>query len=187
MNVLVFFLIALGLALNCFGLAIVNSSLSGKVLPRVPLITAITFALSHLVYSLIGRFVGSLVLPKVQSIELVAAFFIVAAIGVKMIWEARKKIHQTHVFDINDNKVIAALSVATGLNALSIGLVAAILAFPFYSLALLVAIPVFALTYFGLANGQNLGLQFASKASSFGGVLLLLVAVFFLLRFFAVW
>ena len=187
MNIVVFFLIALGLALNCFGLAIVNSSLSGKVLPRVPLITAITFALSHLVYSLVGLLVGGLVVSKVQSIELVAAFFIVAAVGVKMIWEARKKTHESNVFDINDNKVITALSVATGLNALSIGLVAAILAFPFYSLALLVAIPVFALTYFGLANGQNLGLQFASKASSFGGIILVLVAVFFLLQFFGVW
>lgn len=186
MNIVVFFLIALGLGLNCFGLAIVNSSLSGRVNPGVPFKTALTFSLSHMVYSFAGLFLGNLLQSKVQGVELIAAFFIVAAVGAKMLWEARKKIHQTHVFDINDNKVIATLSVATGLNALSIGLVAAILAFPFYSLALLVAVPVFALTYFGLASGQNLGIQFASKASSFGGVLLLLVAVFFLLQFFAV-
>ncbi len=187
MNVVAFFLIALGVALNCFGLAIVNSSLSGKVLPRIPLFTAITFSMSHLVYSLVGLIVGSLMLSKIQYFELLAAFFIVAVVGVKMIWESTKKTHQAHVFDINDKKVIAALSVATGLNALSMGVVAAILAFPFYSLALIVAIPVFALTYFGLASGQNLGLQFAHRASSFGGVLLLLVAFFFLMKFFAVW
>ncbi len=186
MNTVVFFVIALGLALNCFGLAIANSSLSGKVDPGVPFKTALTFSLSHLVYGYAGLFLGNLLKSKVQGVELAAAFFILAAIGIKMIWEARKKIHQAHVFDINDNKVIAALSVATGLNAISIGLLAAILSYPFYSLALLVAIPVFALTYFGLASGQNLGLQFASKTGSFGGVLLLLVAVFFLLQFFAV-
>jgi len=185
MNTVVFFLIALGLALNCFGLAIVNSSLSGKVMPRVPFMTAITFSMSHLVYSLLGLFLGNLLHSKVQNIELIAAFFIVAAIGVKMIWEARKNLHQSHVFDINDNKVIAALSVATGLNALSIGLVSAILSFPLFLLALLVVVPVFVLTYFGLASGQNLGLQFASKAGTFGGVLLLLVAVFFLAQFFS--
>ncbi len=183
MDILILFVIALGLAMHCFGLAIANSSVSGKVLPGIPLKTAVAFALSHFILSFAGYHLGKWAAFTVEGIEGWASFIILFIIGVKMILEAIRRRPETKVFDINSGRVIVALSFAAAMNALLAGLVLGIMAAPLLIALLLVASTVFFFTLFGLAAGQNLGLAFAKRVAIFGGAFLIVAGFRFLFEF----
>lgn len=180
MDILTIFVIALGLAMNCFALAIANSSVSGKVIPGVPLKTAIAFAMSHFILSFAGYYLGKWAASSVQGIESRAAFLILLVIGLKMIFEAVRRRPETKVFDINSGRVIFALSVAAGMNALLAGLVPGIMAATAITTTITIAITVFFFTLAGLAGGQNFGLPFSKRVAIFGGVFLIFAGLRFL-------
>jgi putative Mn2+ efflux pump MntP len=183
LDVLILFIIALGLAMNCFGLAIANSSLSGKVVPGIPLKTSLAFSLSHFVFAFAGYYLGRWAHYTVEGIEGWSSFLILMIIGVKLIMEAWRKRPETKVFDINNTRVIFALSVATGMNALMAGLVLGIMSAPILLATFLIAITVFVFTLSGLAGGQNLGLTFAKRVTIFGGAFLIVAGFRLLLEF----
>lgn len=183
MDILILFVIALGLGTHCFGLAIANSSLSGKVMPGIPLKTAFAFALSHFILSITGYHLGRWAAYTVEGIEGWTSFLILFVIGIKMIFEAIRRRPETKVFDINSSRVILALSVATAMNALLAALVLGIMAAPPVIAALIVAVTVFFFTLFGLAGGQNLGLAFAKRVAIFGGAFLIMAGFRFLIEF----
>jgi putative Mn2+ efflux pump MntP len=173
LDILIIFVIALGLAMNCFGLAIANSALSGKVVPGIPIKTAIAFSLSHFILLFGGYYLGKLVHYTVKGIEGWSAFIILMIVGVKLIMEALRRRPETRVFDINNPRVIFALSIATGMNALLSGLVFGIMSASALTGALFTAFVVFIFTLFGLSGGKSLGLPFAKRVSIFGGAFLI--------------
>lgn len=183
MDILILFIIALGLAMNCFGLAIANSAVSGKVLPGIPIKTALAFAFSHFILSFAGYYLGKLVHYTVEGIEGWSSFIILMIIGVKLIMEAVRRRPETKVFDINSSRVIFALSIAAGINALLAGLVLGIMDAQIMAATFIIAITVFLFTLFGLAGGQHLGLAFAKRVTIFGGAFLIVAGFRFLLEF----
>jgi putative Mn2+ efflux pump MntP len=183
LDLLILFIIALGLAMNCFGLAIANSSISGQVLPGVPLRTSLAFALSHFILSYAGFYLGKWAHYTVAGIEGWSSFIILMIIGVKMIMEAMRKRPETKVFDINNRRVIFALSVASGMNALLAGLVLGIMSAPIFKAAALVAITVFFFTFFGMVRGHQMGMPFAKRVTIFGGAFLIIAGFRFLMEF----
>jgi putative Mn2+ efflux pump MntP len=183
LDLLILFVIALGLAMNCFGLAIANSSISGKVLPGVPLRTSAAFALSHFVFTFAGFYLGRWAHYTVEGIEGWSSFIILVIIGVKMIMEAMRKRPETKVFDINNRRVIFLLSLASGINALLAGLVLGIMSEPILRAAIMVAFTVFFFTFFGMLRGHQMGMPFAKRVTIFGGVFLIIAGFRFLIDF----
>lgn len=183
MDLLILFVIALGLAMNCFGLAIANSSISGKVLPGVPLRTSITFALSHFIFTYAGFYLGRWAQYTVEGIEGWSSFIILMIIGVKMIMEAMRKRPETRVFDINNRRVIILLSLASGINALLAGVVLGLMEAPILITAMLVALTVFFFTFFGMLRGHQMGMAFAKRVFIFGGAFLIIAGFRFLMDF----
>ena len=183
MDLLILFVIALGLAMNCFGLAIANSSISGKVLPGVPLRTSLAFGLSHFILTYGGFFLGRWAHYTVEGIEGWSSFIILMIIGVKMIMEAIRKRPETKVFDINNRRVIFALSLAAGMNALLAGVVLGIMSAPILKTAILVALTVFFFTLFGMVRGHQMGMPFAKRVFIFGGAFLIIAGFRFLIEF----
>lgn len=177
------FLIALGLAMDCFAVSISNSSVSGLVKPGIPLKTAIIFTVSHMVLIGLGYWLGGLFGKMVEGMEPVVAFFLLASIGAKMIFEAYRRHPESKVFDINRLGVVLALSLATGMDALLVGLAVAVLAGSAWLIAGLTGLLVFVFTLGGLAGGSQLGLNFAKKTAMFGGAFLVIAGLWYLLSF----
>jgi len=165
------FIVAMGLAMNCFGLAIANSSLSGKLLPGISIKTAFLFGLSHFAMGVAGFYLGRLLLPAVGGVEIWAATILLVILGAKILFQAMRVSPEAKVFDINSIRVILALSIATAMNALLVGL-----ALGFFQAHLLKAqlFTFFAVAFFtlsGLTGGHRLGMAFARNVSILGGVL----------------
>jgi len=181
-NTLSLLVIALGLSMNCFGLAIANSSLSGKVTPGIPLKTAIAFGLSHFIMVFGGYYLGRLVQPRISGVENWSVFVIFLIIGLKMIAEASMRKPEARVFDINSARVTFALSVALGMNALLVGLALGIWHAPIMLAAFAIFSAVSFFTLSGLAGGHHLGMGFAKRVVLLGGTLFLLTGLSFMLH-----
>lgn len=184
METLIIFVIALGLAMDCFAIAISNSAISGQVKPGIPLKTAIAFAFSHLVLLFAGYWLGQAVGSWFEGVQQWVAIVIFVIIGSKMIIEALKRQPKTKVFDINAGKVIVVLSIATAMDAFLAGVALGINNMGISLAAFLVTISVFVFTLSGLAGGKNFGMAFAKNIAITGGIFILMAAASFLSQLF---
>ncbi len=182
MDTLLIFIIALGLAMDCFTIAISNSAVSGLVKPGVPLKVAIAFAFAHLVLVFAGYWLGGVMQPMFEGLEKWVAFVVLGIIGTKMIMEGRKRHPKSKVFDINQVRVIVVLSLATAMDAFLAGIALGITGLGVYLSGIVVAITVFILTLAGMAGGGQLGMAFAQRTVFFGGAFMLMASFIFLLR-----
>lgn len=177
MDSLSLFVLSFALAMNGFSLAIANSSLSGKVLPGVSLKAAFAFGSSHFVFGYFGFFLGGLLVPAISGIELYTSVVFLLILGIKVLFQAARIKPESKVFDINQTRVIMALSVALGMNALLVGLVLGFLDAQALPANLLNFFLVAFFTLFGLAGGHRLGMAFARNVAILGGVLFIAVGL----------
>ena len=183
METLIILIIAIGLAMDCFSLAIANSSLSGEIKAGIPLQTAIVFAAGHLLLLMAGYWLGGMLDNLFTGMEAWAGFVVFAIIGVKMFREGKKRNPEAKVVDINDIRVVLFMALAASMDAFLAGLALGILNAPFYLAAGLVTMAVFLFTFSGLVGGSRFGLDFAKRTSIFGGVFMFFAAVHYLLGF----
>ncbi len=180
MDTLIIFIIALGLAMDCFTLGITNSSISGLVKPGVPLKVAIAFTFSHVLMLFAGYWLGGVIQSFFEGFEAWAAFVVLGIIGVKMILEARRRHPRTKVFDINEAKVIVVLSLATAMDAFLAGVALGLTRMPLHVAGLLVTTSVFVMSLAGMAGGSRLGIAYARRTAYFGGAFMLMASAIFL-------
>ncbi len=184
MDLLVIFIIAMGLAMDCFTISISNSSISGLVKPGISLKVSIAFAFAHLVALVLGYQLGGLVQNMFQGLEQWAAFMILGIVGIKMIMEVRRRHPSTKVFDINQTKVIVVLSLATAMDAFLAGVAMGVVRLGLVLPSVMVTLIVFIFTIAGMAGGSQLGLAYAKKTAYFGGSFMLMASALFLVAQF---
>lgn len=183
MDVLIIFIVALGLAMDCFALSISNSSISGLVRPGVPLKASLVFATLHMVLLLAGIWVGGLLQPRFEGMEGWGAFVIFVIVGLKMIRDAHRRRPEARVFDINSGRVMVVLGLAASMDALLAGLAMGLLHAQVWLATVLVTLSVFLFSFAGLAGGKSFGLAFAKRTAIFGGVFMFIAAFHFVIRF----
>lgn len=184
METLIIFIVALGLAMDCFSLGIVNSTVSGEVKPGIPLQTSLVFALFHFLLMMAGYWLSGLLRHIFIGMEAWAAFVVFTVIGLKMLREAMKRKPEAKVVDINNFPVVLILALAASMDALLAGIAFGLVNARILLAAFLVAFSTFLFTFSGLAAGQNFGLAFAKKTTIFGGVFMFIVAFHYLMRMF---
>jgi manganese efflux pump family protein len=184
METIIIFIVALGLAMDCFSLSIVNSSLSGQVKPGIPLQASILFALGHFLFLMLGSWLSGFLENMFAGREAWAAFVVFTVVGVKMIREAVRRSPGAKVFDINNMSVILVMALAASMDALLVGIAFGLVNARIFLAAGLVAFASFLFTLSGLAGGQHFGLAFAKKTSIFGGVFMFIVALHYLFSVF---
>ncbi len=181
METLIIFILALGLAMDCFSIAISNSSVAGLVKPGIPLKLAIAFAFAHLVLFFAGHWLGGILQGLFIEMEYLVAFFVLIFIGSKMVMDARKRKPQSKVFDINEVRVIIILSIATAMDAFLAGVAIGITGLSAYLTGGLITATVFIFSLGGMAGGKNLGMPFSKTIALTGGILLIMAGIGFLL------
>ncbi len=183
MDTLILFVIGLALAMDCFTVAISNSSVSGLVKPGIPLKMAIAFAFAHMVFVMAGYWLAGTIGHLFAGVEAMMAFAILGIVGSKMILEARRRHPKTKVFDINQVRIIVVLSIATAMDAFLAGLAIRLIQLSFYLSVVLITITVFILTLSGIAGGEQLGVGFARRTAYLGGIFMLMAAAVVLFQF----
>lgn len=172
-------LIALGLAADCFAVSVSGSISMGDLLDRGRrLKVAGFFGLFQFGMLLAGFLAGSTIVEVIESFDHWVGFILLAFVGARMLKESfEKNGDDDTVTDISRGKTLVALSVATSIDSLAVGLTFAFVDVAILPAAVLVGGVSFVLSLAGFAVGRRLGKMIGRKAELVGGLVLIGIGV----------
>lgn len=174
-------LLAIGLAMDCFAVSIASGIILKRVRMRPMLIMALAFGFFQALMPLLGWIGASFFSHLIENIDHWIAFAILAFLGGRMVLESFKDEDCRHEFDPTSLKVVSALAVATSIDALAVGISFAFLGVRSFSSILpsigIIGFVSFALSFVGLMFGIRFGCGIARKlrAELWGGVILIII------------
>ena len=174
-------LLAIGLAMDCFAVSIASGIILKRVRMRPMLIMALAFGFFQALMPLLGWIGASFFSHLIENIDPWIAFAILAFLGGRMVLESFKDEDCRHEFDPTSLKVVSALAVATSIDALAVGVSFAFLGVRSFSSILpsigIIGFVSFALSFVGLMFGIRFGCGIARKlrAELWGGVILIII------------
>lgn len=175
-------LLAIGLAMDCFAVSIASGIILKRVRMRPMLIMALAFGFFQALMPLLGWIGASFFSHLIENIDHWIAFAILAFLGGRMVLESFKDEDCRHEFDPTSLKVVSALAVATSIDALAVGVSFAFLGVRSFSSILpsigIIGFVSFALSFVGLMFGIRFGCGMPANYSAelWGGVILIIIA-----------
>lgn len=176
--------IAVGLSMDAFAVSITNGAVTRKVTFPFALKIALCFGLFQAAMPAVGWAVGKAGENIIRSVDHWVALLLLGYIGLQMILESRRKAHCGEFTRQNDIslKKLAALAVATSIDALVTGLILPTAVGASTGLLLLESILIIgAVTFFicltGVYIGKKFGILCSSKAEVVGGAVLMAIGV----------
>jgi len=182
MTLLTLILTALGLAADCFAVAVSAAvALHSPSWPRA-IRTALAFGLAQFLMPLVGWAAGRSFVEVVASYDHWVAFGLLALVGVHMLREAFEHENEedgghSDSSDITRGFRIVVLAVATSIDSLAVGLSFAFLDAPILLSASVIGVVAFAITIAGFALGTKLGQLAGRRARLVGGLILIAIGV----------
>lgn len=188
-TVLQLLLIALSLALDAMAVSISVGMADPTAAFRQGLRMGVWFGGFQFAMPLLGFLLGRTVSAYIESAAPFIAFALLAFIGGRMVWDSL----QSAGCDLPEspggaltNRRLFSLAVATSIDALAVGVSAAFMAFPLLLSCAVIGVTAFVLSLLGAVVGRKLGCAFQRWAQVFGGAVLILIGLKFLLeRLFA--
>ena len=174
-------LLAIGLAMDCFAVSIASGIILKRVRMRPMLIMALAFGFFQALMPLLGWKGASFFSHLFEYIDHWIAFAFLAFLGGRMVLDSFKDEDCRHEFDPTSLKVVSALAVATSIDALAVGVSFAFLGVRSFSSILpsigIIGFVSFALSLVGLMFGIRFGCGIARKlrAELWGGVILIII------------
>ena len=181
-------LLAIGLAMDCFAVSIASGIILKRTRWKPMLIMAFTFGLFQAIMPFIGWMFAKSFSHFIESIDHWIAFAILAFLGGRMIWESFKEEECCQLFNPTSLKVVFTMAVATSIDALAIGISFAFLGVQSYhailSPILIIGLVSFVMSLIGLLFGIQCGCGIARKlkAELWGGIILVLIGLKILIR-----
>ncbi len=176
-------LLAVGLAMDCFAVSIASGIILKRVRWRPMLTMAFAFGFFQAMMPFVGWMFANTFSHLIESIDHWIAFGILAFLGGRMIVESCKEEECRNTFDPTSLKVVLTMAVATSIDALAVGVSFAFLGVRDYSAILspvaIIGLVSFVMSLIGLLFGIRCGCGIARrlKAELWGGVILVLIGV----------
>ena len=169
-------LLAVGLAMDCFAVSIASGIILKRARLRPMLVMAISFGFFQALMPLLGWIGASFCSHLIESIDHWIAFGILAFLGGRMILESFKNEDCRQTFNPASPKVVFTMAIATSIDAFAIGMTFAFLEVSIYKALFIIGIITFLLCLIALQIGNYLNNKFQNKALIFGGIVLILIA-----------
>jgi putative Mn2+ efflux pump MntP len=168
-------LIAIGLAMDAFAVAIAKGMSVYKNRRRSALVLASLFGGFQALMPVIGWFAGLGLRDLIMGVDHWVAFGLLGFIGAKMIHDSTKSEDGKQ----EDVTILVALvlAVATSIDALMVGLGFAFLEIPILIPVLIIGLVTFALSYLGFVFGSRIGGIYGKRIKVLGGLVLILIGV----------
>lgn len=181
MGLMELFLIAVGLSMDAFAVAVCKGLGMKRLDLRRAGLVALFFGGFQGLMPLLGWILGSQFEQYIVSIDHWIAFGLLGYIGGKMIWDA---FHDDGCeccdnFSIKDLFIMA---IATSIDALAVGITFAFLRVKIGPAVAFIGSITFTLSFLGVWVGHKFGSKFKNKATLAGGVILCLIGLKILLE-----
>jgi putative Mn2+ efflux pump MntP len=173
LDLLSILLIALGLAADCFAVALSGSISMKTVSPPQIFRTALVFGAFQALMPAIGWLVGSTIVDFIAEYDHWIAFALLALVGGRMIWETFRSEEGKRKIDISRGVLLLILALATSIDALAVGLSFAFLKVNILLACSIIGVIAFAITIVGFLLGKKAGPLIGKYAEAVGGVILI--------------
>jgi len=172
------FLIAIGLAMDCFAVSLGVGTAGTAVGLRPTFRLFFHFGLFQGGMTLLGWLAGKTVVTYIASVDHWVAFGLLVFVGVRMILGGLRKLgEEPAIPDPSRGMTLVMLSIATSIDALAVGLSLALLDVNVFWAALLIGGVSAALSLVGLLLGNQLGLRFGKSMEVLGGIILIGIGI----------
>ena len=190
MTLLEIFLVAIGLSMDAFAVAICKGLAMPTVNKKQTLLIGAYFGVFQALMPLTGWLLGSQFARHVTKMAPWIAFVLLAWIGGNMIRESLSKKEEDEEVEPAElrHKELFMLAIATSIDALAVGVSFSMveLAIPIGAAAALIGCTTFAISVGGVFVGHIFGARYKNRAEFVGGAILILIGVKILLEHFGV-
>jgi manganese efflux pump family protein len=177
MDYLSIFLIAIGLATDCFAVSL-GAGATRKFSKLAVFRVAFAFGLAQLVMPILGWLAGRTVVNLIANFDHWVAFGLLIAVAGRMVWEFfRPEKDEAKEADISRGLLLLTLAVATSIDALAVGLSFAFLNTNIFAAAGIIGAVAFGVTLCGFWLGTKVSLLLGRWAKLFGAIVLIAIAV----------
>ncbi len=184
MGIIELILIAVGLSMDAFAVAVCKGLAMDKVSLKEPCIVGVWFGGFQALMPAIGYFLGAAFERYITPVDHWVAFVLLCFIGASMIREAISKEEEKADSSLGARGMFI-MAVATSIDALAVGITFAFLIegighliFAFAA----IGITTFVLSAIGVKAGNIFGVRYKSKAELAGGIILILLGLKILLE-----
>lgn len=183
MSLLELFIIAVGLSMDAFAVAVCKGLCLKEINIKKAGIVGLYFGIFQGVMPFIGYILGVQFEDKIKSIDHWIAFILLGIIGINMIQESRKSKCEiaadsiTCDYTVNplNFKSMSVLAFATSIDALAVGVTFAFLSVNIVPAVSFIGIITFTLSIIGVKIGNIFGTRYKYKAEFAGGLILILM------------
>ena len=182
MDIVTIVVIAVALAMDAFAVSIASGAAYKQLQVRHTLRIALFFGGFQAFMPLIGALAGLSFREYIADYDHWIAFVILAAVGGKMIYESFKITEAEKNYSPSNILVLLALSVATSIDALAIGITLSLVASSIVTAVIVIGLVTFLLSYIGVILGKKFGHIFENKIEAVGGLVLIALGVKILLE-----
>ena len=190
MTLLEIFLVAIGLSMDAFAVAICKGLAMPTVNKKQTLLIGAYFGVFQALMPLTGWLLGSQFARHVTKMAPWIAIVLLAWIGGNMIRESLSKKEEDEEVEPAElrHKELFMLAIATSIDALAVGVSFSMvaLAIPIGAAAALIGCTTFAISVGGVFVGHIFGARYKNRAEFVGGAILILIGVKILLEHFGV-
>ena len=184
MSLIELFVLAVGLSMDAFAVAICTGLTMSRATVKKALIVGMYFGIFQAGMPVIGYCVANLFAAKITAYDHWIAFALLGVLGGKMIWESFKKEEccgEQQEASLGPKKMLP-LAIATSIDALAVGVSFAFLHVRIVPAVSLIGATTLAISMAGVKIGNAFGQRFKSTAELAGGVILVLIGVKILLE-----
>lgn len=182
MGLLELFILAIGLSMDAFAVAICKGLATQRVKPRHMFITGLWFGGFQALMPLLGYFLGAAFEKYVTKVDHWIAFVLLGAIGANMIKEAFSKEEECENCDFGFKSMLV-MAIATSIDALAVGITLALLPdINIIAAVSFIGVITFTLSAIGVKLGNIFGAKYKSKAEFTGGAILIILGLKILLE-----
>lgn len=181
MNLFSLFLIALGLSMDAFAVAICKGLAMQKITIKKALIVGLWFGGFQGLMPAVGYLLGTQFESYITNIDHWIAFVLLFIIGGNMIKETLSKDEE----DASDSlafKEMLVLALATSIDALAVGVTFAFLKVQIIPAVIFIGAITFTVSSLGVKIGNIFGCRYKAKAEFAGGIILILMGCKILLE-----
>ena len=176
-------LIAVGLSMDAFAVAVCRGLEMRRIDYRQALLIALFFGGFQALMPAVGCLLGAGFGHYISAFHHWIAFLLLAFIGGKMIWEAARGSEEEPAgAQALEIKTLLLMAIATSIDALAVGITFAFLRMDILPSALTIGLTTFILSLIGVLVGNRFGARYKKKAEITGGVVLVLIGVKILLE-----
>lgn len=178
MGLIELFLIAVGLSMDAFAVAVCKGLAMEKCTVKKAGIVGLYFGGFQALMPAIGYMLGVQFQDLITSIDHWIAFILLSIIGGNMIKEAMESCDCCEEHDASlDFKTMVGLAVATSIDALAVGVTFAFLRVSIVPAVSFIGVTTFVISFAGVKIGNVFGSKYKKRAELAGGIILILLGV----------